>query len=251
MNSRLVKYASLVASLGVTALLAVVGQVGAETPVSVPISPSFTFSGGFVPVALSRSAPTPIALRLSTEVSEPDDTRPPALSELDLELDRRLESNFGKVPACRYIPLSDAPSVSEACRGSVVAIGRVQVEIQFPEEEPVYTAGDLTAYNRIEHGRHSFLVAASLTVPTPETLLIDFPIAPDNDDHYGMRAKGSIPKIAGGSGSITRFVLRFKRGIFSATCPRDDLIRMRQRAVFADGTSLQGELVRTCKPFSR
>ena len=72
---------------------------------------------------------------------------------------------------------------------------------------------------------------------------------------YGLLSVASIPKIAGGSGSVTSFNLKIdkkytykgrKVSVLSAKCP-DGKLQAKATAIFADGTKAAAEFVRTCK----
>jgi hypothetical protein len=60
-----------------------------------------------------------------------------------------------------------------------------------------------------------------------------------------LLATGTVPKIAGGSGSPTFFTLTLNKGIVKATCP-DGHLSAHGTAVFADGTKASGTVLRPC-----
>jgi len=62
---------------------------------------------------------------------------------------------------------------------------------------------------------------------------------------YGLLSTAAVPKIAGGSGSVTFFTLTLKKGIIKATCP-DGKLQARGTAVFADSTKATGTVIRPC-----
>jgi hypothetical protein len=62
-----------------------------------------------------------------------------------------------------------------------------------------------------------------------------------------VKLVGSVPKIAGGAGSVIYLAWRFRKGIFSATCPVGHL-DTGFVAVFVDGTHLEGSASRPCTP---
>jgi len=65
---------------------------------------------------------------------------------------------------------------------------------------------------------------------------------------YGLKSVASIPKIAGGSGSVTDFNLTIhKKGYLLAKCP-DGHLDAQGEAVFADGTRAKGMVTRPCTP---
>jgi hypothetical protein len=65
-----------------------------------------------------------------------------------------------------------------------------------------------------------------------------------HNGRYGLLS-AAVPKIAGGSGSVTFFTLTLKKGIISATCP-DGHLNAHGTAKFDDGSSLSGTVVRPC-----
>jgi len=73
---------------------------------------------------------------------------------------------------------------------------------------------------------------------------------------YGVESIASIPKIAGGAGSVTSFSLEVgktytykgkKMTILSAKCP-DGKLQAHGTAVFSDETKASAEVIRTCSP---
>jgi hypothetical protein len=75
--------------------------------------------------------------------------------------------------------------------------------------------------------------------------VIPVALSPRNEGIYGLSAAASIPKLAGGSGSLTYLGLRFRKGLFSAACPKRHL-QFGVADSFADGTSAAGGLIVTC-----
>lgn len=65
---------------------------------------------------------------------------------------------------------------------------------------------------------------------------------------YGLKLVGSVPKIAGGAGSVTHLAFRLHKSVFSATCPADRQLDTRFTTTFGDGTLLGGAVVRHCTP---
>jgi hypothetical protein len=64
---------------------------------------------------------------------------------------------------------------------------------------------------------------------------------------YGLKTVATIPKIAGGSGSVKTFNLAItKRGVLSAKCP-DGKIQAKATAKFSDGTQAgPATIIRPC-----
>jgi hypothetical protein len=84
-------------------------------------------------------------------------------------------------------------------------------------------------------------------LPAPVTGMLRFPMTVDRGAPgiYGLSATASIPKVAGGSGSLTYLGLRFRKGLFSVACPKRRL-QSQVTDTFADGTQAAGGLIITC-----
>jgi len=83
------------------------------------------------------------------------------------------------------------------------------------------------------------------TAPVSSSIVITAEIKKIRKGRYGMEATALVPKIAGGSGSITRFTFSLKRGILSAICP-DGRLNIHNRSVLVDGTKMEQPAISTC-----
>jgi hypothetical protein len=124
------------------------------------------------------------------------------------------------------------------------------VNIQFPEQEPNVTHSKVSVYHGVSNGTRSLLLVAYVTNPTPANILITVDVKHSGLGRYGLKLVGSVPKIAGGSGSVTYLGFRVHKGIFSATCPPDRGLDTRFTSTFVDGTTLAGTVTRECSPAS-
>ena len=107
---------------------------------------------------------------------------------------------------------------------------------------------ELTFNGGFKGGVTTLYIHAYLTVPTPAAIVTTVKIKKIHNGRYGLEAVSSIPKIAGGSGSVKSFSLTInKKGVLSAKCP-DGKLQAHGTAVFVDGTRVSGEIVRTCTP---
>jgi hypothetical protein len=148
--------------------------------------------------------------------------------------------------------------VKAACRGdAIIGRGRATVEIAFPEVAPIVTEAELTVINGgVRGGVTTLYATAYLTVPTPATLAAKVKIEKIHNGHFGTEATVAIPKVAGGSGSVTSFNAtidrRFSRrgktvGVATLKCP-DGKVLARADELFADGTHLEAKLSQPCIP---
>ncbi len=85
-------------------------------------------------------------------------------------------------------------------------------------------------------------------MPTPAAIVSTVKVKKIHNGRYGLGSVTTIPKIAGGSGSVTDFNLTInKKGVLSAKCP-DGKLQAHGTAIFTDGTRASAEVIRTCTP---
>jgi hypothetical protein len=203
---------------------------------------------------VSRKERAPISLRIATDFGRDaeDESHPPALKELRIWVDKDLRLDLGEMPACRGSGSRDRIRGGDPfkdCKDSIVARGRMEVEILFPEQSPIWQRSKVAVYKFSAKGRTArATLYTSITVPTPAAIVSMMEIKPIDKGRYGTEMIAEMPKIAGGAGSVTYFALRFSKGVLTATCPRDDRLRLRLKARFADGTSFADTTASPCPP---
>lgn len=250
----------LITTLALGALIAVsvAGFATAEKPVKVRAGNlELTFNGGFSPKTLPKNKLAPISLFASGVIKTVDGTHPPALKEFLVETDKNGAVNVTGFPVCKsgQLQSQDTEHAKAICRKAIIGTGKTEVEIAFPEQPPIPVKSDLLAFNGGKKGgTTTFLIHAYITVPTPASIVTTVKIKKINKGRFGNYAVASVPKIAGGSGSVKSFSLTInkkytykgkKMSILSAKCP-DGKLQAHGTAVFADGTKASAEIVRTC-----
>jgi len=207
-------------------------------------------NAGFAPKVLARTKPTPIAFEVSGDITRLDGAHIQALREFILESDRNVAIDVKGLPTCRPKKLRSAdPDQAEAsCRPAMIGSGHLAIELDIVETL-VPTQGKVIVFNGgVKGGTTTLYIHSYLTVPVPAVILSTVEIKKIHRGRYGLQAVTTIPKIAGGSGSVTHFDLTiFKRGVLSAKCP-DGKLQMKARAGFADGSLLAAIIRRSCIP---
>jgi len=243
------KYLVLTMALGALIALTVAGIATAEKPVKVRAGNlELTFNGGFTPKALPKTKFAPITLNVSGKIRTVDGSHPPAMKEFVLETDKNGAINLKGLPVCKASQLQsqDTKHAEAICKDAIIGSGRAIASIAFPEQQPIPADSKIIAFNGgFSGGTSTIYIHAYLTVPTPAAIVTTVKIKKSG---FGLKSVASIPKIAGGSGSVTDFNLTInKKGVLSAKCPNGK-IQAKGQAVFSDGTRASAEVIRTCTP---
>jgi hypothetical protein len=244
------KGAVIAVAVGLPAALALSAIATAEKPVEVRAGNlELTFNGGFKPKALSKTKLTPITFNISGDIATVDGSHPPAMNEFVLESDKNAAIDVSGVPVCKEgkIQATDTKHAEAACEPAIIGSGHATAGIAFPESSEIPANSKIIAFNGGEKGGVTTLyIHAYLTVPTPAAIVSTVKIKRIHKGRYGLLAVTTIPKIAGGSGSVTHFDLTIDRpGVLSAKCT-DGKLQARGEARFVDGTRAKAEVVRTC-----
>jgi hypothetical protein len=244
------KHLMITMALGALIALTVAGIATAEKPVKVRAGNlELTFNGGFTPKKLSKTKLTPISLTVSGKLKTVDGTHPPALKEFNVETDKNGAIEVKGLPKCSASKLQsqDTKHAEAICRSAIIGSGQATAEIAFPEQAPIPAKSKIIAFNGgFKGGVTTLYIHAYLTVPTPAAIVTTVKIKKIHNGRYGLKAVSTIPKIAGGSGSVTSFNLKInKKGVLLAKCP-DGKLQARGEAKFSDGTVAKAEVLRTC-----
>jgi hypothetical protein len=257
MSKRLIR----VLALGGVIALAAAAIASAEKPTTVKVGNLIlTINGGVTPKALSKTTMEPITLNVSGTIASADGTHPPALKEVIVDTDKNGSIDARGVPVCKQGQLEAQTSTNaeKACRPAIVGLGTTDVEVEFPEQAPIPIKSKLLAFNGgVKGGTTTIFIHAYLTNPISAAIVTTVKISKQKNGRYGTRSIASVPKIAGGSGSVTAFSLTFKKKLFEykgkkhgyllAKCA-DGHFDAQAEAVFTDGSKLGGTIVRACTP---
>jgi hypothetical protein len=244
------KHLVITMALGALIALTVAGIATAEKPVKVRAGNlELTFNGGFTPKTLSKTKLTPISLNVSGKLKTVDGTHPPALNEFIVETDKNGAIDVKGLPVCTASKLQsqDTKHAEAICKSAIIGSGQAKAEIAFPEQAPIPATSKIIAFNGgFKGGVTTLYIHAYLTVPTPAAIVTTVKVKKIHAGRYGLKSVASIPKIAGGSGSVVDFNLTInKKGVLLAKCP-DGKLQARGEAKFSDGTVAKAEVLRTC-----
>ena len=243
-------------ALGAALAVAVAGIATAEKPTIVQLGTlKITLNGGFTPKKLSKTKPTPITLNISGKIETTDGKHPPALKETVVETDKNGSIDVKGLPTCTSgkLQAQDTKSAEKICSKAIIGDGTTDVEVEFPEQAPFIAKSKLLAFNGgFSGGKTTILIHAYLSSPVSAAVVTTVKITKVKNGRYGTKSIASVPRIAGGYGSVKNFSLTFDRGYKNtpylfAKCP-DGHLNAKATPVFADGTRLTGSFVRSCTP---
>jgi hypothetical protein len=198
--------------------------------------------GKLAPRALPRHEFAPSSFRFRGKIATADGSHPPALREGVVYVDRDGTFDAKGLPVCRVADLEarDTKAAVRACGDSIVGSGKGSAVIAFPEQDPITVDSPITIFNGgVRGGTTTIFVHAFITVPTPAAIVSSFKFTRVNAGRHGMRGVAEIPRIAGGSGSITDFDFKIKR-LFSYRGKRKsfDLTKCPDGLIHAKGTGI-------------
>ncbi|HEX2264992.1 MAG TPA: hypothetical protein VHH14_01790 [Solirubrobacterales bacterium] len=210
------------------------------------------FDGGFSPKALPKKGSAPITFFIWGKIRHVEGKHPPALREFQLEGDKNVVIDVKGLPTCTSgkLQAKTTAAARKACGPAIVGGGTTEAEVQFPDQPPIDVESELLAFNGgVKGGTTTLFIHAFLSAPVTAAIVTTVKVKKVRKGRYGTESIAKIPKIAGGSGSVTYFKLKFDRakGILRASCP-DGHLNARGTAVFADGTKASAAVVRPCTP---
>lgn len=249
-NGRRGGYLAAVIAVVALAGLTLVATVAAKPEKVVVGNLEVEYDGGFSPKALPKNKLTPISFFLWSKLKTVDGKHPPAIKEFKLEGDKNVVVDVKGVPTCTSGKLQSQTSAAarKVCGPAIVGSGTTEVEVQFPEQPPIDVKSELLAFNGgFRGGVTTLYIHAYLTAPVTAAIVTTVKIKKVKKGRYGTESIASVPKIAGGSGSVTYFKLKFDKGILFAKCP-DGRLQAHGTGVFADGTKASATVIRPCTP---
>lgn len=216
-------------------------------------------NGGIAPSKLPRHEQAPTAAKLNGEIGTTDGTHPPPVESVIADFDKTIQVNAEGLPACRKSQLVARTTVAAkaACPDAIIGSGEAEVEVAFPESTPFSAKGPILVFNGGVHGGTTLLfIHTYVAVPAPTAVVATVKLTHIHRGHYGLHADAQIPKIAGGSGSVTEYKLKIGRKFSSggasasyltASCPTGHYYA-EGKVQFGDGTKLFVTHLLPCTP---
>jgi hypothetical protein len=220
-------------------------------------------SGELRPHTLPRSGTAPVSVQVGGQISTTDETKPPQLRELEVEINRQGRFDYAGLPTCKISkiqPASDARALAN-CRSALVGEGTFSGTLTLPGSEPYPIAGRLLVFNGREGGHPVLLGHIYTPQPFGTSFVIRFQITTKKAGTYGTVLTANLASALGEKRSLTAIEMKLsrrfsyrgaRRSYLSAGCPAPKGFRSapyklaRTTFSFADGRKLTTVLNRTC-----
>ena len=215
--------------------------------------------GGISPTKLPRHGKAPVTARLNAAISTRDGSHPPAFESMDLKIERNIAIDPVGLPTCRagQLQATSSAAAKSACGDAIVGSGEADVVVAFPEPPGFRSTGPMILFPGGQKGpTTTLLLHAYVNVPAPTAIVVPATVTRIHEGRFGLRIQATVPKIAGGSGSVTNFKLvvgrKFtykgkKKSFLTAGCP-NGIWMAKGEASFVDGTKLHISHPFPCTP---
>jgi hypothetical protein len=170
-----------------------------------------TFNADFAPHTLPRHKPAPVSVRVEGKVATADGSHPPALRRLEIKLHRNghLDAEGLRTCSAPSLQSTSTETALERCRAALVGKGSFHAVVSLGREVP--TSGKILAFNSRRSGRQALVLHLFAGTPVRFTLVVPLTIGHLREGQFGTTLQATIPKLAGGLGSVTEIDLTIGR----------------------------------------
>jgi hypothetical protein len=221
-------------------------------------------TGKVSPRALPRSGAAPIAVSVGGQVSTTDQSFPPQLKTLKIEINRNGRFDYRGLPVCalhQIQPATDARALS-ACRSSLVGQGTFSAYIVLKGQEPYLSTGKLLVFNGHDQGRQVLFGHIYISRPFASSFVIPFAIQSARHGQFATTLTANLAKALGARRYLTGIEMTLSRrysyrgashSYLSAGCPAPKgfsgavFSLARTSFSFSGGRTLTSVLSENCK----
>jgi hypothetical protein len=170
-------------------------------------------SGGLSPKRLPREGTAPVAVSVAGEISTTDQSPPPELRVLQIELNRHGGLETTGLPLCKVPEIHPASTqrALKSCKASLVGTGSFAVDVVLAGQEPYPTRGRLLLFNGTFKGRHALLGQIYSAHPFATSFVIPFAIQAEKRGRYGLALTARLPEALISWGRVTGLSMRLSR----------------------------------------
>jgi hypothetical protein len=189
-----------------------------------------TVDGKLAPKKLPRKGQAPIAVSVNWQIGTTDETPPPQLKTLSIEVNRNGHFDSTGLPLCPYAKIQPATSARALsnCRDALVGEGTFSAEISLSSQEPYSTQGRLLVFNGQSHGKPVLFGQIYSPHPFATSFVIPFQVKNAPHGQYGTTLSTTLPATLLNWGNLTGIDMTLsrrygfegtKRSYISAGCP--------------------------------
>ena len=221
-------------------------------------------SGELSPRRLPRNGAAPIAVTVGGVISTTDETLPPQLKRIRIELNRHGRLETTGLPRCKVAQIQPASTARalRACRAALVGQGSFSVDVVLAGQDPYPTKGRLLVFNGVYKGKPALLGQIYSAHPFANSFVIPFVIASKPRGRYGLSLTATLPRALTSWGHVTGLQMRLarrysyrghRRSLISAGCPAPKgfpgavFTLSRTSFDFMGGKRLGSSLTRSCR----
>jgi len=223
-----------------------------------------TVSGKLAPKKLPRDGVAPISVSVGGQIATTDQTLPPTLKKLRVELNRHGRLDYKGLATCNYgrIQPGSSSHALAGCRSSLVGEGTFSADITLSGQEPYPTQGKLLVFNSTKGGKPVLYGHIYAPHPFATSFVIIFKVSQLKKGTYGIVLDAPLPKAMKSWGRLTGLEMTLNRrfnykgqshSYISSGCPAPkgfpgtSFSLARTSFAFAGGTELSSVLLGECK----
>lgn len=216
------------------------------------------------PRTLPRERPAPVTVRLGSEISTADGTRPPALRDISIAVNRAGRLSAVGLPTCTIASVQQTTTEAAlaACRPALVGHGTFGAKVDFPEGPAIPAAGKVLAFNARLGGRPGMLLHFYGSSPVQAAFVLPLAVSHRRRGKFGTILSTRIPELAAGLGHVTELHLTLGRrytfdgerhSFLSASCAAPagftaGIFELARATLsFADGRQVVAPISRDCR----
>lgn len=219
--------------------------------------------GKLSPHTLPRKGTAPVSVTVGGQISTTDETEPPQLRRLTIEINRHGRLESVGLPTCNAGSIRTASNgrALATCGKALVGEGKFNGTITLPGSPAYPIDGKLLVFNGREHGHPVLLGHIYSPHPFATSFVISFAISSKKKGTYGTVLTADLRKALGTKKNLTGIEMTLsrrysykgrRRSYVSAGCPAPKGFHStpyplaRASFSFADGRTLGTVLNRTC-----
>jgi hypothetical protein len=200
--------ASLTALIAICALTALAGaEISQQGNLRVSVS------GKLAPKRLPRTGLAPISVSVGGQITTTDNTLPPQLKALRIELNRHGRLDYEGLPTCDYgrIQPGSSSHALAGCGAALVGKGSFNANITLAGQEPYATKGKLLVFNSVEGGKPVLYGHIYSARPFATSFVIVFKVTQQKKGTYGIVLNAPLPKAMRSWGRLTGLEMTLDR----------------------------------------